>query len=351
MLTHLDLFSGIGGFALAARWTWKLKAASVLAFSCFCGKIIEMPSDACNILGAVYQYQWSTMNNLPDIPAQSGIYVITCIPTGKIYVGSAVNLKRRQYLHFWRLATNTHENKKLQRAWNKHGDSSFKFEVLEMVLDLHDLLAAEQKWIDSLNAVDSGFNICPVAGNSFGRKLSAESKQKIANANKGRIPSDEVRRKISLANKGKTLTQEQRSKLSASLNGKKRSQEVCLQMSLRRKGVVQPHKFKPVVRMDTGEVYPSMKDAAFAIGVSPASIRQSVVKGCQCKGTYWRLKDLPHAPLKSRQSKPVKRLDTGEIFPSVKEAGKKCYVSPEAISSAIKRAGKSCNTHWEYVNE
>jgi len=359
-LRTLDLFSGIGGFSLAARmvggietqqFAISLQLSGSNGFSRFCDKINIVPSDACNILGAVNQSWWSTMNTLPKIPAHAGIYLITCVPTGKIYVGSAANLKRRHYLHRWRLATNTHENKKLQRAWNKYGDSSFKFEVLEVVQNLQSLLAVEQKWIDSLDAIKTGFNICPTAGNSLGRSFSDETKQKIGNANRGRTPSEETRRKISLANKGKTLTQTQRSKLSASKKGKKRSQETCLQMSIRRKGLVQTHKLKSVVRMDTNEAYPSMKDAALAVGVSPSSIRQSVVSGCQCKGTHWKLKDAPLSVSKQRQKKPVKRLDTGVVFSSVKEAGKACYVSPEAISSAIKRGGKSCNTFWEYIYE
>jgi group I intron endonuclease len=280
-----------------------------------------------------------------------GVYAITCLANGKKYVGSAKDIKRRHYLHLWRLRSGIHENPKLQRAWEKYGESNFTFEILELVKEIERLLDVEQHWIDFLDACNKGFNICPVAGNSLGRKLSVETKQKISQANKGRIPSLETRKKLSLANKGKTLTADQRAKVSLATKGKKRSKEVCLQMSLRRKGLVQPHKYKPVVRMDTGEVYPSLNDAALAVGVTNSSISQSIKTGCQCKGIYWKFHGEEPVASKPPQRKPVKRFDTNQIFDSIKDAGMKCFISPEAISSAIKRGGKCCGTYWGYVNE
>jgi predicted AAA+ superfamily ATPase len=49
------------------------------------------------------------------------------------------------------------------------------------------------------------------------RKMSNETKQKIALANKGKIRSDETKFKISEGNKGKIKTTETRKKISKSL--------------------------------------------------------------------------------------------------------------------------------------
>lgn len=80
-------------------------------------------------------------------PRSSGVYRILCIPTGKIYIGSSVDLRHRWDQHRRRLRRGIHGNAHLQLAWSKYGEASFEFSVLEFV-DLPDLLCAEQAWID-----------------------------------------------------------------------------------------------------------------------------------------------------------------------------------------------------------
>jgi hypothetical protein len=43
-----------------------------------------------------------------------------------------------------------HPNPKLQKAWNRHGEKSFIFEVLEVVEDLARLAEREQAWVNQL---------------------------------------------------------------------------------------------------------------------------------------------------------------------------------------------------------
>ena len=49
----------------------------------------------------------------------SGVYQITNKVTGKFYIGSAVNFRKRWNTHKSCLRNNKHANKHLQRAWNK----------------------------------------------------------------------------------------------------------------------------------------------------------------------------------------------------------------------------------------
>jgi hypothetical protein len=101
--------------------------------------------------------------NIP--PPASGVYQIRCIPTGKIYIGSAVDLRARWDKHRRSLCRGNHRNAHLQAAWNKYGEASFEFSVLEFV-DASDLLRAEQAWINRTGCADRkiGFNIYPIAG-------------------------------------------------------------------------------------------------------------------------------------------------------------------------------------------
>jgi len=106
------------------------------------------------------------MTPLPP-PHASGVYQIRCIQTGKIYVGSAVNLRKRSEQHYSALRKGKHRNHYLQHAWDKYGEKQFVFEILEFV-DVSHLLEVEQVWIDSTACVDKdiGFNIRDTAESS-----------------------------------------------------------------------------------------------------------------------------------------------------------------------------------------
>lgn len=110
------------------------------------------------------------MTTIP--PCDSGVYQIRCIPTGKIYIGSAVNLRKRWEEHRRSLRKGKHRNRYLQAAWNKYGEENFEFSVLEFV-GVSSLLHVEQEWIDATGCVDKemGFNISPTAESPGGANI------------------------------------------------------------------------------------------------------------------------------------------------------------------------------------
>ena len=156
---------------------------------------------------------------MESIPKKSRIYQIRNLVNGKIYVGSSVNLETRKTRHYWELENNRHNNQHLQRAYNKYGLDKFVFEVLEYV-ERDVLLEREQYYIDTLNTVNEGYNIYPVAIHTdnyvwtpaqkqnrcgvnnpmYGKHLSEEHKKRISEAEKGRIPW----------NKGRKMTESER---------------------------------------------------------------------------------------------------------------------------------------------
>ncbi len=96
----------------------------------------------------------------------SGIYRIVNIKNNKIYIGSSKNINKRKYEHFNLLSKNSHDNDYLQKSYNKYGKNSFKFEVIEYINNINELLIREQYWINKYVSYNRniGYNICEIAG-------------------------------------------------------------------------------------------------------------------------------------------------------------------------------------------
>jgi group I intron endonuclease len=128
---------------------------------------------------------------------KSGIYRITV--NGKTYIGSALNLFGRKGRHLYDLRRGKHGNKKLQNAYNKYGEKSFIFSIIEYV-NKESLISKEQHYIDLEKPF---YNVCKVDGNTMGRLHRLETKEKMSRERKGkknslgRILSEETKTKIS----------------------------------------------------------------------------------------------------------------------------------------------------------
>jgi hypothetical protein len=66
-----------------------------------------------------------------------GIYALRCSTTGRSWVDSSPNLNAAQNGQFFQLRQRLHRNKELQVEWNTHGEESFHFEVLEVLIRRH----------------------------------------------------------------------------------------------------------------------------------------------------------------------------------------------------------------------
>lgn len=107
---------------------------------------------------------------------QPGVYAITNIKTGSQYVGSAVNINMRWRAHKHALRHHKKSPPKLQAAWDKYGEESFAFAVLEFC-DAELCVSIEQKYIDELKPK---YNTRVEAKSNFGVKWSAETNAKKA---------------------------------------------------------------------------------------------------------------------------------------------------------------------------
>ena len=71
------------------------------------------------------------------------IYQIYNKENGKIYIGSAINFKKRQTQHKWALKKGNHYNNHLQNAWNKSSPATFIFKIIETNIPESDLFHKE----------------------------------------------------------------------------------------------------------------------------------------------------------------------------------------------------------------
>lgn len=102
---------------------------------------------------------------------KAGIYMITSRSSNRFYIGSAVNLLYRKNRHFCDLRKNRHQNKHLQRIFDKYGENDLTWSVIEIVEDTEKLIEREQHYIDRLNPE---INISKTAGNCAGLERDLE---------------------------------------------------------------------------------------------------------------------------------------------------------------------------------
>jgi group I intron endonuclease len=172
-------------------------------------------------------------NNIP------GIYAIVCTVNNKIYIGGAKNISRRWRDHRSELNRGHHGNGYLQSAWEKHGSESFSFVIIEEVYDLDMLVSREQYWVDYYDSRNKKyrFNLRVVVESNFGIEHSIESRANMAAGCRERKKhSAETRMKIAAANRGKKLSPEHVAKVAAALRGRKNSPEAIVKMSLAKRG-------------------------------------------------------------------------------------------------------------------
>lgn len=157
----------------------------------------------------------------------------------------------------------------MQSAINKYGIDNFTFKIAEFC-DKDSCLLIEQNHLMLNNAVEDGYNICPVAGNCSGRKFSKETKEQMRQKKLGRKCSDETKRKMSESRhkffelngvpKGKVPSLETRKKLSENSArfwlGKKRSANDITKMSKPKKfkNGISPH-CKSIIALCDGKTY------------------------------------------------------------------------------------------------
>jgi group I intron endonuclease len=184
-----------------------------------------------------------------------GIYKITS-PSGKIYIGQSIDIKRRFYLyslnHCFRQVI-------LYRSFNKYGFNNHTFEIIEEC-SIDELNKKERFYQELYDAV--GFNglNCVLQGTDEKRK----------------VISDEVKKKISIANSGERngmFGVKQSEEFKQARRNYKHTPESLKKIGDSSRGGNNPNA-KLVIDLSTGIFYDCVKDAAFVLGLQRDTLKQ-----------------------------------------------------------------------------
>lgn len=235
------------------------------------------------------------------LPRSPGIYSIRHQPSGKVYVGSAISLRKRLNTHLSDLRKNKHHSNRLQNAWNKYGSEMFCVEVLLLVDDKKQLIEQEQHFLDLLEPFKphKGYNICPRAGSMLGHKFSKEAKEKIGKLSAERWLDPEYKE-----------------------NMRKQTRE---QMKYKR---------KPFMCVETGQTFESTRSAASVMGLDASSVTK-VLRGRMIQTRGYTFKYLaeptPICQRKRRLSYQVRCDNSGKVYKSCLQAALDTGVSDRMI--------------------
>jgi len=169
----------------------------------------------CNLSIIIYtNVETDKSRILSDNKGLSGVYMWKHEESGKIYIGSAVDLSKRFSLYFSK--SYLEKNKSyINNAILLHGYSLFSLTILEYI-ETSNLSKEEARKLilkleqQNLDLLKPEYNILKIAGSSLGRKHSAGTKAKLSELMKGenhpmfgKTHSPETLAKISEVNKGK----------------------------------------------------------------------------------------------------------------------------------------------------
>jgi len=210
---------------------------------------------------------------MKTLPNEPGIYLITCTANGKTYVGSTQSFRQRWRTHLRKLKCGYHPNRYLQNTFDKYGESTFQFSIIECC-PVDTVLEREQYYLDALNPP---LNLSPDAYSTRGIKHTDEQRRKSSEAHKkttkrgsehhlyGKKASPETLKRMSDSRKGLQLNEETKEK--AQIKMKQTMKERYGGAPQRRK----VNQIDPLTK-EVLATYESMKEASKAVGVTQTLI-------------------------------------------------------------------------------
>lgn len=123
------------------------------------------------------------------LKGKCGVYMFINLENGKRYIGSSVDIYNRLHEHVYNLKNNCAHNKHFQNAWNKYGEKSFSYCILEYC-DKKFQFEREQYYID---CISPEYNLTLNVIANFGHNVDDKTKEKISLTLKKKYSSGEIK--------------------------------------------------------------------------------------------------------------------------------------------------------------
>ena len=282
-----------------------------------------------------------------EINKNCGIYKITS-PTGRIYIGQAVNIQKR-----WHKYAKLHCKKQttLYNSFKKYGVENHQFDIIEYCSE-EELNCSERFWQDEFDVIGSnGLNgvltLCGekryiaseetrkrISESLKGDKHPAYGKKGTLSPRFGKKASDDTRKKQSEAKKGKPgkkHTEESKEKCRQSKLGDKNP--------MSGKGGCEHPQSKITLCLQTGIYYDSLKDACEALCLDYIFTSNKVRKN---NHHYLVFINNFEDKICIKGRNRVKNNKDNKIYNSIKEASKSVTVSIKILSQMLR--GQRLNT-------
>lgn len=222
------------------------------------------------------------------------IYKHTNKENGKCYIGQTKNIKWRWYPNAYNTCS------KFYRAILKYGWDNFTHEILK-VCNETNVDYFETYYIKLYDSIQNGYNLD--SGGCKNKTQSQETIQKKIEANKKRVykkgttpwnkglkANEEMRKKLSISHIGikyGPCSEEKKKKISEAQKGKVVSEETRIKLSLSHLGKQGNHR-KRIINLDTGEIFESLVNAGKKYGLNIKNISANLHKKTKtCGGFHW----------------------------------------------------------------
>lgn len=278
-----------------------------------------------------------------------GIYIIQNRLTKKMYIGQSHNILWRWAAHKSALRSGRCPNRHLQFAWDKYGESAFDFSVLELC-DVEELDDREEHWIKHFDAVNCGYNIRSGGNSSRGWKMSDEGRKHISDALKGKKKPWWMGQYIS-----KRMKNYYRNHVPSTSKT-----VVCLNTGEVFPNATAAHSKYPSA--NPSALHNQCKGKGMSCGKGDDGTHlvwayKSDYDAMTPEDIAAKLKFVGRVVSGMKQQRPVVCLDTGELFQSCKDAAMYAGVRPATMGDCLhgrqKYAGRHPETneplHWAYA--
>lgn len=212
-------------------------------------------------------------------------------PSGKVYIGITARPVSRR----WHGGSAYRGNQHFYAAIKKYGWENFKHEILAEGLSYEEACAKEISLIEAYQSTnpEKGYNRSHGGDKTtLGYTYSEEGRRHISEAMKGKrkgIPhTKEHSERISQALIGHKVSEETREKFRTTLGDRFNTEEARKKQRENTPKREKHHKATAIKCMETGEVFPTIQDAADKYGIHRANI-SAVCRGLQISagGYHW----------------------------------------------------------------